>query len=163
VGAPVWESPPLLVCHTPRDCCKPGTALSKASRLSAVRTRRHRGEAVRRSREPRLPLGVRRPRRRGVLPAVTDSSKVLGVFYRECCTPGTVAMAENRRDGTAMIGELFGEGRRLTHQTRDTLTSRVVQTIEVIGFAGFFRGSLVLRSRHHPGVDCLVRLSSLTS
>jgi hypothetical protein len=44
-------------------------------------------------------------------------------------------MADKQFDGTNMVGELFGEGQRLTYQTGHAPAQRVVEPIEVIGFA----------------------------
>jgi hypothetical protein len=45
-----------------------------------------------------------------------------------------VVVTYEELDGTDMIGQLLGDGQRLTHQTGHTLSQRVVAPLEVIGF-----------------------------
>jgi hypothetical protein len=41
-------------------------------------------------------------------------------------------MAEEGLDGTDVLGHLFREGQRVTHQPRDVLASRSVEALDVI-------------------------------
>jgi len=42
-------------------------------------------------------------------------------------------VADEELDGTDMVREFLGKRQRLTHQTGDALTQRVVETLNVIG------------------------------
>jgi hypothetical protein len=56
-----------------------------------------------------------------------------------------------------MIGELLGERQRLAHQAGDALTQRVVEPLDVIGFAGQRADRLMLRGGNHSFVhDVLI-------
>ena len=50
------------------------------------------------------------------------------------CSSRQVVVADEQLDGTNMIGELLGKRQRLTHQTGHTLTQRIVEPFDVIGF-----------------------------
>ena len=65
-------------------------------------------------------------------------------------------MADEVFDDPDMVGQLFGECQRVTHQTGDALLQGVVEAFNVIGFPGFLRDSLVLCSRNHPVVDFIL-------
>ena len=43
----------------------------------------------------------------------------LVVLYKECYSPGKIVMADEILDGADVMGQLFGEGERVTHQPRD--------------------------------------------
>lgn len=65
-------------------------------------------------------------------------------------------MADEILDGTAMIGQLFGEGERVTHQPRDALSEGVIETLNTIGFTDFFRDRFVLLSWDHALVGFIL-------
>ena len=65
-------------------------------------------------------------------------------------------MAYDVFDGGDMIGELFGEGQRVTAETGDALPQRIVETLDMVGFPGLLRDGFVLRSRNDPFVDGLL-------
>jgi hypothetical protein len=44
-------------------------------------------------------------------------------------------MANEELDGPDMVGELLGKRSRRTYQTRNALAQRVVEPLDVIGFA----------------------------
>jgi hypothetical protein len=46
-----------------------------------------------------------------------------------------VVVADEELDGTDMVREFLGKRQRLTHQTGDALTQRVVETLDVIGLS----------------------------
>jgi hypothetical protein len=54
-------------------------------------------------------------------------------------------MAYEVFDGTDMLGQLFGEGQRITHQPRDSLAERMIETLNVIGVARLLCDGFVLR------------------
>src|SRR5215831_16265487 len=49
-----------------------------------------------------------------------------------------IVVANAQLDGTIMVHELLGKRQHLTHQTRDTLAQRVVETFDMIDFARQF-------------------------
>jgi hypothetical protein len=68
-------------------------------------------------------------------------------------------VADEHFDGPNMIDELLGERQRLAHQAGDALTQRVVEPLDVIGFARQFADGPVLRGGDHPCVhDVLIRV-----
>src|SRR5437879_5372107 len=68
-------------------------------------------------------------------------------------------MAYEVFDSTNMIGQLFGKGQGVTDEAGDTLPQRVIETLDMIGFAGVLRDGFVLRCRNYPCVDgILVRI-----
>ena len=68
-------------------------------------------------------------------------------------------MAYEVFDGTDMIGQLFGKGQGVTDEAGDTLPQRVIETLDMIGFAGVLRDGFVLRRGNDPGVDrILIRI-----
>ena len=62
-------------------------------------------------------------------------------------------MAYEIFDGPDMIGQLFGKGEGVTYETGDALPQRVIETLDMIGFAGVLRDGFVLRRWNDPGVD----------
>lgn len=65
-------------------------------------------------------------------------------------------MADEVLDGPDMIGQLFGEGQGIPHQPGDALPQGVIETLDMIGFAGVLRNGFVLRSGNHACVDSIV-------
>ena len=57
------------------------------------------------------------------------------VMLALCCRSRQVVMANEERNGTDMVGELLGKRQRRAYQTRNSLSQRVVEPFEVIGFA----------------------------
>ncbi len=47
-----------------------------------------------------------------------------------------IVVADEQLDGPDMIGELLGKRQRLTDQARHTLSQRIVEALDMIGFAG---------------------------
>jgi hypothetical protein len=54
---------------------------------------------------------------------------------------------------TAMVGQLLGARQGLTHHSGDALASRIVTTLDGVGFLGFLRAGLVSSRRSHACVD----------
>jgi hypothetical protein len=62
-------------------------------------------------------------------------------------------MAEKELNGADVVGQLFGKRQRVAYQTGDTRPSRVIEALDVIGFAGFLRDGTVLRCWDHALID----------
>jgi hypothetical protein len=69
-----------------------------------------------------------------------------------CCGSRQVVVADEELDGTDMMGELLGKRQRLTYQARHALAQRIVEALDVIGFAGQLTDRQVLRRGNHPFV-----------
>ena len=68
-------------------------------------------------------------------------------------------MADEVFDGTDMVRQLFREGQRVTDEAGDALPQRVIEALDMIGFAGVLRDGFVLRRGNDPGVDrILIRI-----
>ena len=65
-------------------------------------------------------------------------------------------MAEEGANGTKMMLHLLGECQCRVYQPSNALAERVVQALDVIGAAGFFRDGCVPRCGHHTVVDDLL-------
>ena len=61
-------------------------------------------------------------------------------------------MADEELDGTDMVREFVGKRQRLTYQAGNALSQRVVEALDVIGFAGQLADRPVLRCGNHPFV-----------
>jgi hypothetical protein len=65
-------------------------------------------------------------------------------------------MADEVLDGPEMVGQLFGECQRVTHQTGDALPQGVVEALTGMSPPGFLRDHFVLCRRNHPCVDFIL-------
>ena len=57
---------------------------------------------------------------------------------------------------TDIVGQLFGERQRIVYQTRKTLSQRVIEALDMIGFSSFLRDGLVAFRWNHPSVGILL-------
>ena len=68
-------------------------------------------------------------------------------------------MADEVFDGTDVVRQVFREGQSVTDEAGDALPHGVVETLDMIGFAGVLCDGLVLRRGNDPGVDrILIRI-----
>ena len=68
-------------------------------------------------------------------------------------------MADEVFDSTDMVRQLFREGQRVTDEAGDALPQRVIEALDMIGFAGVLRNGFVLRCGNDPGVNrILIRI-----
>jgi hypothetical protein len=55
-----------------------------------------------------------------------------------------------------MGGQLFGARQRIAHQTRNALSPRAIEALDMIGFVSFLRDGLVAFRWNHPSVGILL-------
>ena len=68
-------------------------------------------------------------------------------------------MADEVFDGADMVRQLLREGQRVTDEAGDALPQRVIEALNMIGFAGVLCDGFVLRRGNDPGVDrILIRI-----
>src|SRR5215831_16542553 len=68
-------------------------------------------------------------------------------------------MADEVFDGTDVVRQVFREGQRVTDEAGDALPQRVIEALNMIGFAGVLCDGFVLRRGNDPGVDrILIRI-----
>src|SRR5215510_10440679 len=68
-------------------------------------------------------------------------------------------MADEVFDGTDVVRQLFREGQRGPDEAGDALPQRVIEALDMIGFAGMLCDGFVLRRGNDPGVDrILIRI-----
>ena len=65
-------------------------------------------------------------------------------------------MAYEIFDGTNMVRQLFGKGEGVTNEPGDALPHRVIEALDMIGFAGLLRDGFVLCCWNDPCVDSLL-------
>ena len=71
------------------------------------------------------------------------------VMLALCCRSRQVVMANEELNGTDMVGELLGKRQRCAYQTRNALSQRVVEALDVIRFPRKFGDRAVLCRRNH--------------
>src|SRR5215510_1038306 len=68
-------------------------------------------------------------------------------------------MADEAFNGTDMVRQLLREGQSITDEAGDALPHRVIEALDMIGFAGLLGDGFVLRRGNDPGVDrILIRI-----
>jgi len=55
-----------------------------------------------------------------------------------------------------VVSEFRGERQRFTDQTREALAQRVIEALDIIGFPGMLRHSLVPLRRHHTSIGVIL-------
>ena len=65
-------------------------------------------------------------------------------------------MADEVFDGTDVVRQLFREGQRVPDEAGDALPQRVIEALDMIGFAGLLCDGFVLRRGNDPGVNRLL-------
>jgi hypothetical protein len=64
-------------------------------------------------------------------------------------------MADEVFDRTDVVRQLFREGQSVTDEAGDALPQRVIEALDMIGFADVLRDGFMLRRRNDPGVETL--------
>src|SRR5262252_342177 len=88
-------------------------------------------------------------RRRMSSPAAVLMGSDIHVMLALCCRSRQVVMANEELNGTDMVGELLGKRQRCAYQTRNALSQRVVEALDVIRFPRKFGDRAVLCRRNH--------------
>jgi hypothetical protein len=65
-------------------------------------------------------------------------------------------VADEISDGTDVVGQFLGERQRFADETGQTLSQRVVEAFDVIGFPGLFRHRLMPLRRIHAFVHLIL-------
>jgi hypothetical protein len=72
------------------------------------------------------------------------------------CGSRQVIVADEQLNGPDVVRELLGKRQRLAHQTGYALPQRVIEALDVIGFARQLGDRAVLRGRNHAFVHDVV-------
>jgi hypothetical protein len=68
-------------------------------------------------------------------------------------------MTDEELNGTGMVHEFLGKRQRLAYQTGYALSQRIIEALDVIGFARQLADRPMLRRGNHPCVhDILIRV-----
>src|SRR5919198_3513335 len=110
---------------------RPNSCLGKAKRASAS------------GREGRWNCGQARLRQRRMC------GSDIHVMLALCCRSRQVVMANEELNGTDVVGELLGKRQRCAYQTRNALSQRVVEALDVIRFPRKLGDRAVLCRRNH--------------